>query len=293
MPYFDRAFLPLTIQDALTACDKLGYKYIWIDQICINQNDPKEKQEQINQMDCIYQGAVCTLVGLAGVDSNHGLPGITRPRAWKFETVEIGDLNLTLLAPPRATCSNYSTWITRGWTFQEGILSSQLLFFTEYGVYFGCQDANGGESADASKSEISSDPTEDPNNFTLDRYWRTVDQYSVRKLTNPSDILNAFSAVLRVVYGDDTIYGLPLREIDKAVLWWHSEEPSEVRNGYPSWSWASHNGPISHHLQALAGLAIFATRGRESANLTVCKPAPNKKWDSYPPKEWQTEAIMI
>ncbi|OJJ38775.1 hypothetical protein ASPWEDRAFT_104217 [Aspergillus wentii DTO 134E9] len=34
---------PTTIQDAMTACGKLGIRYLWIDRLCIIQDNLEEK----------------------------------------------------------------------------------------------------------------------------------------------------------------------------------------------------------------------------------------------------------
>lgn len=47
----------------------------------LSQHHEDELQDQINQMDRIYQYATCTLVAVEGHDSNHGLPGATLPRS--------------------------------------------------------------------------------------------------------------------------------------------------------------------------------------------------------------------
>jgi hypothetical protein len=49
--------LPLTIEDAITVPLKLGFRYLWIDRHCINQQRKEEVAEQVGRMDLIYQNA--------------------------------------------------------------------------------------------------------------------------------------------------------------------------------------------------------------------------------------------
>jgi hypothetical protein len=71
------SLLPNTIEDAITATQKLGFRYIWIDRYCINQSDKEEKTAQIQQMDLIYGSASCTIVAASSGDPSTGLPGVS------------------------------------------------------------------------------------------------------------------------------------------------------------------------------------------------------------------------
>ncbi|KAE8368143.1 hypothetical protein BDV27DRAFT_122844, partial [Aspergillus caelatus] len=209
-------------------------------------------------MSHIYECAAYTIVALAGEDSSYGLPGVTKARSWNFKCITIGNTNITTLPPGPDFCITQSKWYTRGWTFQEAMFSSRLILFTSYGVHCSFRDKYGWL---LSKSEYN---TRDEA-FKLPRpgeYWSALAQYTTRDLTFPSDILRAFTAVLRSIYGDYTYYGLPFQEIDDAVLWAPNKvtsAPTSKRHGFPSWSWASHCGPVSPpDDDRAAGLAIWA-----------------------------------
>ncbi|KAL3299543.1 HET-domain-containing protein [Colletotrichum asianum] len=106
------AGFPRVVQDAFVVCRNLGVGYLWVDRYCIDQSgnaqqDPekrKETQNQLANMHIIYEAAVFAIIACAGEDANFGLPG----------------------------------WTKRGWTYQEGLLSTRRLIFTEYQVYFEC-----------------------------------------------------------------------------------------------------------------------------------------------------------
>ncbi|KAF7631439.1 hypothetical protein AFLA_012296 [Aspergillus flavus NRRL3357] len=251
------------------ACNQMGMQYLWVDPLCINQSDETEKMNQINQMDRIYACALCTLVALAGKDSNYGLPGVTRPRSWAHETVQIGDLTLATRAPSLATCIDCSTWSTRGWTLQEAMLSPRLLYFTEYGTYQEYPDPGV-----KFESNALCEPVTTYNFPTVDKHWSVVEQYTTRHLTFPSDALCAISAVLRAMHGDEGVYyGLPISQMDQAVVWVPTGNGSNTkRDRFPSGSWVSHDGNIMHP-HVLAGLAIWMTPKHGSkSGLSICKP---------------------
>lgn len=68
--------LPKTVLDAMTTCKKCGQRYLWVDLLCIVQDDKKDKDEEIRKMDKIYGSAVATIIAADGRDMNYGLRGV-------------------------------------------------------------------------------------------------------------------------------------------------------------------------------------------------------------------------
>ncbi|KAB8217057.1 heterokaryon incompatibility protein-domain-containing protein [Aspergillus novoparasiticus] len=279
---FNRHSLPATIRDALVTCYKLGFKYLWVDQLCINQSDPVDQLHQINQMSRIYECAAYTVVALAGEDSSHGLPGVTKARSWSYKCIRIGNFGITALAPSLQFCMRNSKWYTRGWTFQEAMFSSRLILFTSYGVHCGFREKNLTRLMPETEYNTSLNALALPEKGD---YWHALEQYTTRDLTFPSDILRAFSAVLRSIHGENTYYGLPSQEIDNAILWAPAKftsAPTSRRHGFPTWSWASHCGPISRPKWSAAALAVWALPPRGLGTAVIfCKPRPGHQWDDW------------
>jgi hypothetical protein len=78
------------------------------------------------------------------------------------------------------------------------------------------------------------------------QYTAAVELYTRRSLTEPSDILNAFEGVERVLqdHMDTSMhFGLPSGLLDSALLW-ESSQLLRRREGFPSWSWAGWVGEI-------------------------------------------------
>ncbi|KAK0711809.1 heterokaryon incompatibility protein-domain-containing protein, partial [Lasiosphaeris hirsuta] len=129
--------IPALIVDAMTVVKNLGYRYLWVDRYCINQDDKDEVRDQIAQMDRIYRGADFTIIaagdsnGLAGVGGNTKRPNLD---VFNFNaTTTLYETDPNPIAEIRR-----SPWFTRGWTFQEAILSRRRLFFTNSQALFEC-----------------------------------------------------------------------------------------------------------------------------------------------------------
>jgi hypothetical protein len=64
--------LPPNFQDAVSITHKLGMRYIWIDSICIVQDDEKEWELQSTYMGPIYANARCVISATASKDTEGG-----------------------------------------------------------------------------------------------------------------------------------------------------------------------------------------------------------------------------
>ncbi len=82
------ATLPQTMVDAIDVARELGVDFIWIDALCIVQDNPSDLQEQIGSVALIYRPAVFTIIAACGNDANAGLAGL-RSGTRKFEQKEV------------------------------------------------------------------------------------------------------------------------------------------------------------------------------------------------------------
>lgn len=106
---------PKSIEDSIQVTLTLGLNHVWIDRYCIDQENDREKHDQIQQMDAIYRSAELTIIAAAGDDPNHGLPGINGTPRMPQTTVHIGSHIITQTLPhPSATVAK-SKWASRGW----------------------------------------------------------------------------------------------------------------------------------------------------------------------------------
>ncbi|PYH28174.1 HET domain-containing protein [Aspergillus neoniger CBS 115656] len=229
--------LPQTIDDAIVACRKLGIDYLWVDCLCILQDEhPNQKAYWLDSMGAIYAKSFVTIVALAGENADHGLPGVNKVS--------------------RVTC-----W---GWTFQEAALSTRRLLFSDTRVFYECchtehvQADSYGKRYDVKIAAI-----------PLFCYSRMVEDFTNRDLTCESDVLRAFAGVLHTNWGQECYYGLPLRIFRDAIIWTavnkiHPRRHAAPGDVFPTWSWSSIKGPIEMRKATRTSLAIWAIPSRSS-----------------------------
>ncbi|KAF5597635.1 ankyrin repeat-containing protein [Fusarium subglutinans] len=129
------------IEDAIQVTLELGYRYLWVDRYCIVQTgDEAIKQEQLRHMHLVYANAEVTLIAAAGEDSSAGLPGVPgRPRNQQPGALIQGHAVICIPPDPSLHIRSNSTWDTRGWTYQEGLLAGRRLYFSEYEISYECR----------------------------------------------------------------------------------------------------------------------------------------------------------
>ncbi|KAF2817208.1 HET-domain-containing protein [Mytilinidion resinicola] len=251
----DRVELPKTISDAIVLCRLLKESYLWVDSLCIIEDEGDEKESQIMHMDSIYRRAHLTIIAAAGPDCSSGLPGITRKRTITQSKIRIQDLDLITVQASVYEELYRSTWNSRGWTFQESVLSCRRLIFLPNQVFFSCGVGDWIEDTclevfGAVKPvfwrrhdfpRLALDDLEGRTKEDLFRnvYVHLLNSYLRRDLSKAADILNAFSGITTALrpYLGPFIYGVP-RELFSVSLTWSEDDIPERRQGFPSWSWA-------------------------------------------------------
>lgn len=149
------------VRDAISFVREIGQRFLWVDALCIVQDDTEYKMEQIKQMDLVYGAALMTIMcaepvrgkgfqdrkarELQPVEELHpglGLPGYQPgTRVCSQVVANVGDLQLAVPFPSVDVTVRHSRWMTRAWTFQELSLAPRKLYFTESQIYFQCSCA--------------------------------------------------------------------------------------------------------------------------------------------------------
>lgn len=235
-------------------CRELRIRYLWVDTLCIVQDDVQSKKLYLNNMDCIYHLACLTIVSAAGDDATAGLPAYKFERASLNRSFSARGLHLYQWKNSWSELDLcLPTWHTRGWTYQEMVLSTRMLFFTADTVF--CISPGSTSFYDPMSARLLSkscvDLTLSPSNHSLKpsqvtassamgTFVGALEVYASRQLSQDSDNINAFQGILQVlepVLGP-TWHGLFLTNF-ASYLHHSSWATIPVRvPQFPSWSWA-------------------------------------------------------
>ena len=265
--------LPRTIADAIVLCESLGYRYLWVDALCIQQDDRDDITRQISGMGDIYKSASLTIVNASSIpDTNANTP---LPRCFpspmivrQHEEHIRGQHIILTKRPPFSVAIQKSVWYSRGWTLQEFHLSKRLLFFTDHQVFltnsgarnsFFCEDTVF-EHEDRNVStycrvDLTSSLLDwDHDPFSLDVFPSQKEQllflisaYGKRRLTHQTDALAAISSLMQSFKPElgEATFGIPRGIFDYTVCWSPTSDSISRRYLFPSWSWAGWDGAVS------------------------------------------------
>ncbi|KAI1267927.1 heterokaryon incompatibility protein-domain-containing protein [Xylariaceae sp. FL1019] len=141
--------IPRTFQDAICVVRSLGFRYLWIDSLCIIQDDPKDWAEQAALMCDIYSNATLTIFATRITGCTDTLfPSFQHTLQGRDE--EGNPLKLAV----RVQCSHLDEYwaeyplLRRGWAFQERLLSRRIIHFGYDEVFWECREHSTCECSD-------------------------------------------------------------------------------------------------------------------------------------------------
>lgn len=134
--------LPKTFQDAVIFTKDIGLRYLWIDSLCILQDDIKDWKNEAAKMGDVYQNAYCTIAATGSKGDQEGI-FIQRSKQdahslW-YDAANI-HIAVTYIEDDVAAMKELHTspLSTRAWTLQERLLSRRTIHFTESRVIWEC-----------------------------------------------------------------------------------------------------------------------------------------------------------
>lgn len=257
------------MRDAFVVARKMGIRYIWIDALCIIQDDAEDWQRESVKMATYYGNSYLTITAQGARDNIEGCFLARKPPQYLTFNYECdyksakrtGQLSIY----PELVEEAIDAAITlimlkepvteRGWCFQERVLSRRSLFFAKDEMYFECQENFLGEDGFKIKGRYLSiqQPIQSvgiyaPPNTKIELWDALVEAYSGRQLTNRSDKLTAMSGLATKFaeeLKDEYLAGLWKSTLPVDMLWqgnynaaWNPDPKYYIA---PSWSWASVN----------------------------------------------------
>jgi hypothetical protein len=207
--------LPQTIQDSINITRKLEIQYLWIDSLCIVQDDPDEISQEISRMGDIYRNCTLTIVAASARTADEGflkprnsgdnllrLPFFPYGNMDELETPFIkSDIERAVTLSKVQGRNSYfkdNPIESRGWTLQERLFSPRMLIYSTTNLRWLC---NSVEDYDGGHPDLLG--THDLSGFSLlrssankaQRWHFIVSEFSRRELTNPHDKFPAIAAI--------------------------------------------------------------------------------------------------
>lgn len=264
--------LPKTFLDAVHIARTLQIPFLWIDSLCIIQDDHEDWARESGRMGSYYSGTTLTIAADCAANSSEGCFKERTQGAWDFARIERSRFGLKNDVYLRVTPEKYLHGVghcfwpaspsdfdnrnplnTRAWTLQETFLSKRIVHFTHGEMVWDCQKVTACECSVGETKEAF--PTLNKPPFkdlpALYKEWmQIIHVFSKRSITHETDRLPAISGVAEVfsqVTKDEYVCGI-WKNYPSTLLWDPESAGSSLRQDKfyaPSWSWASIATPIS------------------------------------------------
>jgi hypothetical protein len=128
--------LPQTILDAFTVTRNLGLEYIWIDALCIIQDDVEDVTREISKMRHVYENSQVTISAASAATVQDGFlrQEFVPLDLHKLPTLKDEPHRLLVASNGKDRCEVFSSKPLpvndRGWTLQEIYFAPRILVFT-------------------------------------------------------------------------------------------------------------------------------------------------------------------
>ncbi|GJD00545.1 HET domain-containing protein [Colletotrichum higginsianum] len=264
--------LPKTLRDAVEVCRRLQVAYMWVDALCIIQDDEVSKLAEVGNMAQVYKNALFTICACSASSTTEGFLNY-RSSPFQDPTTfrvpfrnESGAETSVDLAIEDHKSYEFEPLRNRGWALQEQLLSRRRLMFMRYQLHWSCASLLPGENwIDGYKATPSKGlgATDIPRPFVADdglsqevwkqkalNSWQTlVSDYVLRKFSleedRPLAILGIAAEFMQLFDGETYWCGMWQSSFPGCLLWKRystrfDREPTSTKR-LPSWSWTSQN----------------------------------------------------
>ncbi|KAH8707548.1 heterokaryon incompatibility protein-domain-containing protein [Phaeosphaeriaceae sp. PMI808] len=250
--------LSKTFREAIHTTRKLGYRYIWIDSLCIIQDDDDDWVKEAATMSDVYQCAVLTIAAAHASGGDVGCFAerdglLYLPFYIEFPQTTVSKspirVQFTTFGRVKALGGGDLVLLSRAWVLQEQILSPRVLMFDESYISWECLTMHGSEKSPTSgttkydhhhkciRESIMDasdffDRPEDSDCSLIDEYfWSKIQHanwcaivmdYTHRGMTKPKDRIAALAGIAKALQrhtkGDYWV-GLWSRHFALGLMW--------------------------------------------------------------------------
>lgn len=275
--------LPKTFQQAMVFTRKLGIRYLWIDSLCIIQDDADDWFREAGRMATTYENATLTFAAASSSSSQEGLYRTSAP-SWRLG----GSTYLRRCSDPvffehqytrnPAFLDRVAPLLRRAWVLQERLISRRVLYFTPLELVFECYSGDESESGfcwvnSTVKNRLAglkipnpvNDGSPHPDFSASIKTWRgLVKDFTHLQLTRNEDTLPAMAGLAKKTMeltgrsAGDYLAGLWRQTFVEDMMWQRVRSVGAVdriNENIPTWSWARDDKPKSFVTQGGQSLA--------------------------------------
>ncbi|KAI1181095.1 HET-domain-containing protein [Nemania sp. FL0916] len=288
--------LPLTFQHAIIVTRKMQRRYMWIDSLCIYQDedDKSDWTREASLMNKVYSNCEFNIAATGARDGDSGL-FFTRKPETEFQPTKVSWLQQEYVLTDFQFLERelgLAPLNQRGWVLQERLLSPRILHFGKKQLFWECNQGvlcerfpirlpstlrNTVMARFSSLRKFHDNPQTPQHGESIEHpddsssayaIWKRIARsYSRAAITFPDDKLVALSGVAKVMremLDDVYIVGMWKRYLASHLLWYVDKtlqgngSPSTRAFPYraPTWSWLSVDGKIDFPTARASGLWI-------------------------------------
>lgn len=293
------ATLPKTYQTSIAFARFFGIRYVWIDSLCIIQDDQDDWVRESSQMCEIYENAFLTIAATSSPNCTHDLFASPPHSVAIMTGASSAGLPYHVLASNSIDHPGFEsshevivrTWplLDRAWVLQERLLSPRVLHISRPEIMWECREQTlcecGVMDFDNTTQQLFRGPYSKVSHYkvlheaygdSLTRTWHDIVQwYSKLSITYHSDRLPALSGLAKQMAArrrgvqylaglwEDSLYLDLLWSLDYRTRRENSSQSSRSKAVHtPSWSWAAINRAVMFPLSELNDRAMDKTTGR-------------------------------
>ncbi|KAM5347824.1 hypothetical protein ACJ41O_007648 [Fusarium nematophilum] len=257
--------LTATFHHAINVARHLSITYLWIDALCIVQDELNVFQQDVLNLESVYSNAYCVIAASSSQAARDGFLTPRRRRVAVPVRTRSGDVI--------SVCEHIDDFKkdvddaplgTRAWAFQERILARRTIFFTSTQVYWQCGEGIRTETLACLKNpaaELFGDPDFPQSAMQRIRiphliYQALYERYSRLQLSQAESrplAIAALEARLSKAFGTLGAHGVFEKFLGRSLLWrrgsgeiFHRIKFEGSIAAPPSWSWMAHVGGINY-----------------------------------------------
>jgi hypothetical protein len=254
------ADIPKTYQDAVKLTRELGIRYLWVDALCICQDEHADWERESAKMLSTYSNAYLTISASRAKESSEGFLGKRLDRPLVGLEYSRGGLQGKALAfsLPLREELHKNHYITlpdeplskRAWGLQERVLSHRVLLYGTSQMFYECNEGYHGEDGlyvegrhDCAHKGLKLNERAKHN--VLEKWYNLLWLYGPKQLSHASDKLPAISGIASLYaegIGGGYLAGLWRDQLIEGLMWQSLSYRRVSEYRAPSWSWASGDG---------------------------------------------------